>query len=229
METSGGSLAWQLVARVDVSEEELETLEEFDPHWRAQQWLQVAVQGIRDKEVLWHELLTLLTSGAEGAAKALAKHLVATWQWSVKVEGEGMCPPTPSVLNMGQFLTDEEAEGGMGEPHWFMAYSCMLQRVGEAASGRKWEAWREALEIKASPLVHTFWCEIDVDLAMVSIKHCWEPVLRTLHHQRENGPTTHVISSLNKLAVCIPTREAWDEMVWSLMATVGAKWWISAL
>ena len=35
------------------------------------------------------------TSGVEGAAKALAKHLVAAWQLNVKVPGEGMCLPTP--------------------------------------------------------------------------------------------------------------------------------------
>ena len=49
---------------------------------------------------------------------------------------------------------------------------------------------------------------------MVSIKHCWEPAPRTLHHQRDNGPTTHVISYLDKLAVCHLTCKAWDELVW---------------
>ena len=73
---------------------------------------------------------------------------------------------------------------------------------------------REALEILASPLVHAFWHETDIDLTMVSVKYCWEPAPRTLHHQKENGPTTHVISYLDKLAVCIPTIEAWDQMVW---------------
>ena len=62
-----------------------QTLEEIDPHWRATQWLQVAVQGIMDKEVLWHELLSPLTSGVEGVARSLAKHLVAAWQWNIKV------------------------------------------------------------------------------------------------------------------------------------------------
>ena len=143
-------------------------------------------------------------------AKSLAKCLVAAWWWNVKVRGEDVCPPAPSVLNIGQFLTDEEVGGGMGEPHWFMAYSRMLQQVGEVAHRRKWEARREALEIKASPLVHAFWCKTDVDLMMVSVKHCWQPATRTLHHQRENSPTTHIISYLNELAVCIPTREAWD-------------------
>ena len=130
-----------------------------------------------------------------------------------------MCPTAPSAINIGQFLTDE-VEGGVGEPHWFMAYSRTLQWVGEAACGRKWEARREALEIKASPLVHAFWHETDVDLTMVSIKHCWEPAPRTLHHQRENSPTTHVTSYFDELAVCILTREAWDQMVWPTMVMI---------
>ena len=96
---------------MDISEEEPETLEEIDPHWRAQWWLQVAAQGIMDEEVPWHELLTPLTSGAEGMAKFLAKHLVAVWWWNVKVQGEGVWQPAPSTLNIGQFLTDEEVDG----------------------------------------------------------------------------------------------------------------------
>ena len=214
MEASGGSPAWQLVAQVDIGEEEPETLEKINAHWREQRWLQVVAQGIRDEEVPWHDLLAPLTSGAEGAAKALAKHLVAMWRWNIKVRGEGVCPPAPLVLNISQFLTDQEAEGGMGEPHWFLAYSCVLQRVGEAAHRRKWNTWQEALEIKTSPLVHAFWHETDIDLTMVSVKHCWEPTPRTLHHQRDNGPTTHVISYLDELAIHLPTSEAWDEMVW---------------
>ena len=106
----------------------------------------------------------------------------------------------------------------MGELHWFVAYSCALQRVGEAARKRKWNTQQEALEIKASLLVHAFWSKTDIDLMMTSIKRCWEPTPRTLHHQRDNGPTTHIISYLDKLAVCIPTSEAWDEMVWLTMA-----------
>ena len=140
--------------------------------------------------------------------------------WNVKVQGEDVCLPAPSILNIGQFLTDQEAEGGMGEPHWFVAYSCTLQRVGKVARRRKWEAQQEALEIKASPLVHAFWCETDVDLTMASVKCCWEPTPRTLHHQRENGPTAHVISYLDVLAVPLPTSEAWDEMVWPTTAPI---------
>ena len=109
------------------------------------------------------------------------------------------------------------------------------------AHGRKWESRREALEIKASPLVRAFWHETDVDLTMASVKLCWEPTPRALYHQRDNGPTTHIISYLNELAVCVPTLEAWDQMVWPTTAAIPcrlteaescgycwAKWWILA-
>ena len=70
---------------MDISEEEPETLEEIDPHWRAKRWLQIAIQEITDEEVPWHELVAPLTSGVEGMARSLAKHLVTVWQWNVKV------------------------------------------------------------------------------------------------------------------------------------------------
>ena len=220
MEASRGSPAWQLFIQVDISEEEPKTLEEIDHHWRAKQWLQVAIQGITDKKVPWHELLTPLTSGVEGAARFLAKCLVTVWWWNIKVQGEGVCPPAPSIVNIGQFIMDEEVVGDVGEPHWFVAYSCALQWVGEVAHGRKWESRREALEIKASPLVHAFWHETDVDLTMASVKLCWEPAPRALYHQRDNGPTAHIISYLDELAVRIPILEAWDQMVWPTMAAI---------
>ena len=127
MEASRGSPAWWSFVQMDISKEEPETLEHIDPHWRAMHWLQVAVQGIADKEVPWYELVAPLTLGAEGMALSLAKHLVMVWLWNIKVHREDNCPPALSILNIGQFITDEEIAGGMGQPHWFMAYSCALQ------------------------------------------------------------------------------------------------------
>ena len=221
MEASGGSPAWQSFVQVDISEEEPKTLEEIDPHWRATRWLQVAVQGITDEEVPWYKLVAPLTSRVEGTARSLAKHLVAVWWWNIKVWGEGECPLALSILNIGQFIMDEEAAGGMGEPHWFVAYSCALQQVDKVAHGRKWE-WlrREALEIKASSLVCAFWHETDIDLMMASVKLCWEPTPRALYHQRDNSPSTHVISYLNELAARVPILEASDQMVWPTMAAI---------
>ena len=44
-----------------------------DPTWRATHWLQIAVQGTSDDEVPWHDLITPLMVGTEGAALLLAK------------------------------------------------------------------------------------------------------------------------------------------------------------
>ena len=85
MEASRGSPAWWSFVQVDIGEEKPKTLKEIDPHWRAMQWLQVAIQGIMDKEVPWHELVAPLTSGVVGMAMSLAKHLVAAWWWNIKV------------------------------------------------------------------------------------------------------------------------------------------------
>ena len=109
--------------------------------------------------------------GAEGEALSLAKRLLRAWWWNIKVHGEDTCPPALTILNTGQFMTNEETAGGVEEPHWFIAYSYTLQYVGEVAHGWKWE-WlmREALEVKASLLIHAFWQETGVDLTVASIK-----------------------------------------------------------
>ena len=111
--------------------------------------------------------------------------------------------------------------GGVGELHWFVAYSYTLQQVSKVAHGRKWE-WsrKEALEIKASLLVCAFWCETGMDLTVASVKLCWEPTLRALYHQRDNGPTVHVISYLDELVVHINTLDAWDQMVWPTVVAI---------
>ena len=204
-----------IIFQGDIGKEELEMLECINPRWRATRWLQVAVQGITEEEVPRYELVTPLTSGVEGAALSLAKHLLTAWQWNIKVCGEDDCPPTLTILNIGQFMTNEETAGGMGEPHWFMAYSHALQQVGEVAHGWKWE-WpmREALEGKASSLVCAFWHETGTYLTVASIKLCWEPTPRALYCQRESGPTAHIITFLDELAVHVPSLNAWNQLVW---------------
>ena len=133
MEASRESPGWQPYYQVDVGEEEAEMLESIDPHWKATCWLQVVVQGIAEEEVPWCELVIPLMLGAEGAALSLAKHLLVAWRWSIRVCGEDACPPAPTILNISQFTTEEEVAEGVGEPHWFVAYSHALQWVGEAA------------------------------------------------------------------------------------------------
>ena len=118
-------------------------------------------------------------------------------------------------------MTEEEVAEGMGEPHWFVVYSHALQRVGEAVHMRKWE-WpvREALEVKVSPLVHTFWEETGVDLTVVCIKLCWEPAPRAIYRKREDGSIAHIITFLDELAVRVPSIDTWGQLVWPPTAAV---------
>ena len=111
-------------------------LETVNPTWSTSHWLQLAVQGISDGEVPWYNLITPLTVGAEGVALSLAKCLLAIWQWNIKVQGWDVCLPALTVLNIGQFMTREEVLGKVDNSLWFEAYSCTLQRVGEATHGQ---------------------------------------------------------------------------------------------
>ena len=137
-ESSRGSPGQQTEYQVDIGEEG-DTLEMVDPTWRTTRWLQLVVQGISDDEVLWYELNIPLTVGTQGVALSLAKHLLTIWQWSIKVQGQDICLPTLTALNIGQFMTQEEVLENVDNSLWFVAYSHALQRVGEAAHGQQWQ------------------------------------------------------------------------------------------
>ena len=175
------------------------------------------VQGISDDEVPWYELVTPLMMGTEGAALALAKHLLTVWRWSVKVLGQDVCPPTPTAINIRQFMTKEKVSGGVDEALWFVAYSHALQQVGEAACRRKWE-WpvRKTPEVRVSPLVHAFWEETGIELTAACVKLCWELPPSGIFQRRERGPVAYAITFVDEIAVWVPSLDAWDQFVWLL-------------
>ena len=137
-ESSRGRPGQQTEYQVDIGEEEA-TLETINPTWRTTKWLWLAVQGISDDEVPWYEFIIPLMVGTESAALSLAKHLLAVWQWSIKVQGWDVCPLTLTALNIGQFMTREEVLEGIDNSLWFAAYSCTLQWVSEATCGWRWD------------------------------------------------------------------------------------------
>ena len=49
-----------------------------------------------------------------------------------------ICPPSPTVLNIGQFLDEDAEEQGWDQSHWLLVYALAFQHVGEAADGRTW-------------------------------------------------------------------------------------------
>ena len=85
-------------------------------------WLQLVVQGISEEEVPWYEYVAPLMMGAEGVALSLAKHLLAIWRWNARVQGQDICPPALTVLNIGQFMMRDEVQGDVNNSLWFEAY-----------------------------------------------------------------------------------------------------------
>ena len=120
LKCSGGSQGQWTGYYVDIGMEE-EMLETVDPTWWTTHWLQLAVQGTSDDKVPWYKFVALLMMGAEGMALSLAKHLLAVWQWSIRVQGRDTCPPAPTVLNIGQFMTWDEVQGDVDNSLWFKA------------------------------------------------------------------------------------------------------------
>ena len=169
----------------------------------------------------WYELVIPLTVGTEGAALSLAERLLMVWRWSIKVLGWDICPPAPTALNIGQFMTKEEVLEDIDEPLWFAAYSRTLQWVGEAAQGRKCE-WPvgKTPEVRVSPLVHAFWEETGVDITMSCIKLYWEPAPWGIFCKKEEGPVAYVITFMDELAVRVPSLDAWDQFVWLPAAAI---------
>ena len=220
MESLRGSPGWQTGYQVDIGVEEA-MLETICPTWRPTRWLQLAVQGISDDEVPWYELVIPLMVGTEGAFLSLAKHLLMVWRWSVKVLGWDICPLTLTALNIGQFMTREEVLEGVDEPLWFAAYSHALQLVGEAVCRQKWE-WPvgKMPEVRVSPMVHAFWEETGVDLTITCVKLCWELPLRSIFRRKERGLVAYAITFVDKLAIWVPSLDAWDQFVWLLAAAM---------
>ena len=178
-------------------------------------WLKLVVQGISDDEVPWYEFVTPLMMGAKGTALSLAKCLLTIWWWSIRVQGQDICPPAPTVLNIGQFMMQDEVQGDVDNLLWFKAYSHALQRVREATHSQCWQWLKgKVREVGVSPLVRVFWEETGIELAAPCTRLCWELPPRGVFRRRERGAILHAITFLDDMAVRIPMLDAWDQFVW---------------
>ena len=108
----------------------------LDLMWQTTKWLQACEESLDKEEISWWPLLLPLTDGSDMATRELTKQLLAAWRW-VKVSNTPICPPAPTVLNIGQFLNECPKEGD--HMPWLLAYACMLQHMGKAADGRTWQ------------------------------------------------------------------------------------------
>ena len=138
---------------------------------------------------------------------------MATWRWVGKVSKTPICPPSQTVLNIGQFLDEDAEEKGWDQQQWLLAYVHALQHVGEAANRRTWRPNGVWLTPQVSQLVDAFIDGTQVELVEAEVILCWNELLREVLCQRDEGIFAEVIPHLDQLAKCLPTRQAWDELV----------------
>ena len=100
-------------------------------------------------------------------------------------------------------MTQDEVQGDVDNLLWLEAYSCALQRVGEAVCGQQWQ-WPKG---KARE-------ETGIELATSCTRLCWELLPRGVFRRRERGTVSHAITFLDDMAVHVPTLNAWDQFIW---------------
>ena len=62
-------------------------------------------------------------------------------------------------------------------------------------------------------VVDTFLEVTGTKVVKADVAHCWSELPTTVLPQRDEGTFVEVISHLDNLAQCQPTRKAWDELV----------------
>ena len=188
-----------------------------DPMWEVTKWLEVHVDALREEDVLWWQLVAPLMDAGTPGTRELVKYFLAMWQWTVEVAATNFCLPTPTMLNIGQFL-DEKLKEGDRTP-WLLAYARTLQHVGEAAEGRTWCPMGICFTLQVSLLVDAFIKETGAELTELRIASCWNQPAAEVLLQKQDGPFADAIVYLDDLVQCMLTWKAWDKLVFPAALT----------
>ena len=175
----------------------------LDPLWQMTTWLEACGDSLGEEDITWWLLVIPLTDSGTAATKELAKCLVSAWRWKAKASTMPLCPPAPTMLNIGQFLEGCPREGD--HTPWPFAYTCALQHVGEAMEGRMWCPSGVHFTPQISLLVDAFIEKTGAELIELDIASCWGQLPEEVLHQKDKGLLVDVISYLDELAQCIPT------------------------
>ena len=172
-----------------------------DPMGQTTKWLQTCEEGLDNEEISWWPLVRPLTNGSHAAVKDLTRQLGAAWRWARKVSKTPVCPPSLTVLNIGQFIDEDTEEKGWDQPQWLLAYARALQCIGEAADGRTWRSNRVQFTPQVSQLVDAFIEETQAELVEAEVILCWNELPWKVPCLRDEGVFAEVISCLDQLAL----------------------------
>ena len=173
----GGS-SWQ-VAPGPATELEL-----ADVTWRTVRWLKDCKSECREEELVWWPLVCPLTAWSDKALCGLTGHLLVAWKWTLAAYKVSTCPPTPNMLNIGQFLNEAQVGETWSEQQWLEAYARALQHIGEAAEGRKWVCVDKNFTPRVSLLVKAFLGVLDMDVRKDHAMDCWGNNPSRFHDKR---------------------------------------------
>ena len=191
-----------------------------DPLWQTTRWLRNCEEQCEEDEPIWWPLICPLTDGSDVAMLALAQHLMVAWRWAVTVSPPPICPPASMALNIGQFLNKDTTRHGWSVQQWLEAYTCVLQCIGEATEGRHWRPEGEGFAPKVLLLVEALISMTGAWDAKNFTMSCWSDPSGDVPCQRDEGACANVISYLDELATCWPSRKAWNELVWPPASSV---------
>ena len=145
----------------------------IDLMWQTTKWLLNCETSLEEEEISWWLLVGPLTDGSNAATKHLTKRLVAAWKWVGVVLESFVCPPTPTVLNTGQFLDEDLIGYGWSQQEWLLAYAHALQHMGEAVDRRMWRPNRKHFTPQISMLVDTSLEAPGAKVVKADMDHCW--------------------------------------------------------
>ena len=183
----------------------------LDPLWQMTMWLEACGDSLGEEDIMWWLLVMPLTDGGTAATRELAKCLISAWRWTAKVSTMPLCPPAPTMLNIGQFLKGHPEEGG--HTCWLLANAWTMQHMDEASEGRTWHSSGVHFTLQISLLVEAFIKETGTELIELDITSCCGQLQEEVLHQKDEGPFMDVISYLDELVQCMPTQKAWNELV----------------
>ena len=157
-------------------------------------WLEACRDSFGEEDITWWPLVVPLTDGGKMAVKEFTRHLMSAWRWMAKRSTMPLCPPAPTMLNIGQFLEGCPREGD--HTPWLLDYTCALQHVGDATEGRMWHLSGVCFNLQTSPLVDAFVEETGEELRELDITACWGQPLKEALYQKDE-PFTEVVLYLD--------------------------------
>ena len=147
----------------------------IDPMWQTMRWLQNCKTSLDNQEISWWPLVSPLTDGSIATTKDLARWLMAAWKWVGAVSESPICPPTPTILNIRQFLDGDLTRHSWSQQQWLLAYAHMLQCIGEATDERTWKPNGKHFTPQISILVVT-----NTEVVEANVAYCWSEPPQTI-------------------------------------------------